>query len=139
MTTALTNIDLKKLEGYWINHKDNQSKLKFREWELLNPIVEDNETGIRSSAISKPTERNATRLADDKYYQNLKHIVHTIEDIYDKLDNDTKLIVDMRYWDKEGNCYEWEEIADKLFMSRHKVLRKRNVLIDLTAERIGWV
>lgn len=38
-------------------------------------------------------------------------------------------IVDMRYWDDVSNCYEWGEIADKLYMSRYKMERKRNTLI----------
>ena len=138
--TALSNsVDIKKLESYWIEHEQNKKKLLYRKWELLNPIVEANESGISSSAISKPTERDASRLADDKYYQRLKDITHAVEQIYNELDDDTRTIVDMRYWDKEGNCYEWEDIGDKLFMSRNKVLRKRNILIDETAKRIGWV
>jgi len=45
----------------------------------------------------------------------------------------------MRYWDEENNCYEWEEIADRLNMSRSKVLRLRNGLLDDMADKIGWV
>lgn len=50
-----------------------------------------------------------------------------------------KQIVDLRYWGDRNECYEWEEIADKLYYSRSKVLRKRNNLVDETAARIGWV
>ncbi len=44
----------------------------------------------------------------------------------------------MRYWDTEKNCYEWEDIADRLYMSCNKVLRKRNAVIDETAKRLAW-
>ncbi len=44
----------------------------------------------------------------------------------------------MRYFDKT-ECYEWQNIADKLYMSTYRVLRKRNALIDETARRLGWV
>lgn len=141
MTATLNRTDIQKLEKFWSNHKENKKQLKFREWELLNPTVEYEENiGASSSGfISNPTERNAIRLLEDKLYQNLKLIVMTVEMMYKELDEDTKIIVDMRYWDKENACYEWEEIADKLFISRSKVLRKRNHLIDETAKRIGWV
>lgn len=136
----LSRLDIHKIEHYWINHNDNKRQLKYREWELLNPHneLDMNTGGGRSGKISMPTENKAVLLAGDKRYQNLQHIVNTIESMYAKLDHDLKTFVDMRYWDTDG-CYEWENIADKLYMSRHKVLRKRNILIDKTAERIGWV
>lgn len=141
MTLVLSRIDIQKIEEFWQNHKENKKQLKFREWELLNPSQEldENIGGSSSGYISNPTERNAVRLLEDKLYQNLKVIVRTVENLYLELDADTKTIVDMRYWDKENACYEWEEIADKLFISRSKVLRKRNNLIDDTARKIGWV
>jgi RinA family phage transcriptional activator len=141
LTLVLSRIDIQKIEEFWLNHKENKKQLKFREWELLNPSQEQDENigGSSSGFISNPTERNAIRLLEDKLYQNLKVIIRTIENLYNELDEDTQMIVDMRYWDKENNCYEWEEIADKLFISRSKVLRKRNHLIDETAKLIGWV
>jgi len=136
----LYRLDIQKIEHYWINHKDNNRQLKYRELELLKPKneIEMNTGGGRSGKMSTPTENKAILLAGDKRFQNLQQIVNTIESMYAKLDRDLKTIVDMRYWDIDG-CYEWENIADKLYMTRHKVLRKRNILSDKTAERIGWV
>jgi len=105
----------------------------------LHPHNEGGEmVGGRSNAISDMTAKKAMLLTNDDYYQNLKRIIKTVEDLYREFDEDMRTIVDMRYWDTDG-CYEWEDIADKLYISRHKVLRKRNILIDKTAERIGWV
>ncbi len=99
----------------------------------MHPHNEGGEmVGGRSNTISDTTAKKAMLLTNDDYYQNLKRIIKTVEDLYNELDDD------MRYWDTDG-CYEWEDIADKLYISRHKVLRKRNILIDKTAERIGWV
>lgn len=132
--------DLDKLEGYWSNLDDLKRQLKFREWELLNPHNEtdSNIGGGKANRISDTTGNRAMVLADDRIYQNLKNIINTIEQQYKELDDDYKTIVDMRYLDKEG-CYEWKHIADKLYMSPWQVLRKRNVLIDETARRLGWV
>jgi len=44
----------------------------------------------------------------------------------------------MRYFDKH-EAYEWSHVTDKLYMSVQCVLRKRNMLIDETARRLGWV
>lgn len=142
MTTTLNNHDIKKLEEFWNKHKENKRQLKFREFEILSPHQDDTDVnaGIKAPyGISNPTERNAFLLSNDRLYQNLKQIVQAVEVLYEECDEETKQIINMRYWDNESNCYEWEEIADKLYISRSKVLRKRNSLLDATAERIGWV
>lgn len=137
--TSLSRSEVQTIEKYWIDYEVYKKKLKFREWELLHPQNEQGEmVGGRSNTISDTTAKKATVLANDAYYQNLKRIIKTVEDLYRDLDEDMRTIVDMCYWDKDG-CYEWEDIADRLYISRHKVLRKRNILIDKTAERIGWV
>lgn len=137
---TLSKHDIPKLEEYWIKHKENKRRLQFRAWELTEQREPDENTGSSSGiAVSKPTEQKAVSLADDILYNNLKTITKAIDRIYKESDDDLKTIVDMRYWDDDSNCYEWDEIADKLFMSRSKVLRKRNTLLDETAARIGWV
>lgn len=136
---TLSRSEIQNIEKYWIEYEQYKKKLKYREWELLNPHNEQGElVGGRSNTISDTTAKKAMVLANDAYYQNLKRIIKTVEDLYSELDEDMRTIVNMRYWDKDG-CYEWEDISDKLYISRHKVLRKRNILIDKTAERVGWV
>lgn len=124
--TALSRLDIQKIRNIGLT-MNNKRQLKFREWELLHPFSEtDKNIGRgKSNKINNITEQKAVALAEDKLYQNLKHIVNVIEDLYQKLDNYSKTIVDMGYWFK-SDFYEWEEIADRLYMSRHKVLRKRN-------------
>lgn len=142
MTTALNRHDIQKLEEFWSKHKENKRQLKFREFEILSPHQEEVDVNASIKApygVSNTTERNAFLLSEDRLYQNLKQIVQAVELLYQESDEDTRRIIDMRYWDKENNCFEWEEIADKLYISRSKVLRKRNSLLDETAKRIGWV
>ncbi|TQR16334.1 hypothetical protein [Psychrobacillus vulpis] len=93
----LSRLDIQKIEYYWIDHKDNKRQLKYREWELLNPHndLEMNTGGGQSGKVSMPTENKAVLLAGDKRYQNLQHIVNTIESMYSKLNHDLKTIVDM--------------------------------------------
>lgn len=87
--------------------------------------------GGKSNRISDTTGNIAIILAEDKNYQHLKNIITTLEQLYKELDHDQKTIVDMRYFDKH-EAYEWQHVADKLYMSVQRVLRKRNMLIDET-------
>lgn len=136
---TLSKHDLCKLEEYWSNHENNKRLLKYREWELTAKNHYDENTGGGRSGISNPTEQLASKLLNDRMYQNLKAVIDVVDNLYKNADDDIKTIIDMRYWDNERNCYEWEDIADKLFISRSKVLRMRNNLLDDTAEMIGWV
>ena len=137
----MERLDIQKIESYWINHDENKKRLKYREWELLHSRhnADDLNANLRGNRISNPTEQKAAALTNDELYRNLNKIVQSIEQIYEQLDEDLKTIVNMRYWDKENNCYEWEDIADRLYMSRSKLLRKRNVIINLSAKKIGYV
>ena len=136
----LEKYDLQKLESYWRDLNQLKKELKFREWELLEPYREQ-DTNIGSgkiNTIGDTTAMKAMALTEDKKYNATKEIITTVEDIYAILDDDRKTIVQMRYWDK-SNCYEWEDIADQLHMSRYRVLRLRNTIIDETARRLTWI
>lgn len=136
--SKLSAVQNKTIEEFWTNIDDYRKQLKFREWELLeNKNTDTNIGGGRSNKVSDTTAQKAMILAEDTRYQHLKNIVNTIESLYEELDEDQKTIVNMRYWDKT-EMYEWQHIADKLYMSVQRVLRKRNALIDETARRLGW-
>lgn len=107
--------DIEKIEEYWINHKEHKEQMKYLEHE-----------------ISQGKEEK------QKLYQRLKVISEAIDELYSTFDEDLKTIVDMRYWYKY-HAADFEEIADILFMSRSKVLRKRNLLISKTAQLTGWI
>ena len=132
--------DLKKIEGYWINIEKLKKDLKFREWELLHQWKEQDENigGGRASNTSDTTFVKANALVEDRQYQNLKATIEVIEKVYETSEEEEKKIIQMRYWDKKEG-YTWEEIADELYMSRSKVLSKRNYIIDRTAELLGWI
>lgn len=136
----LSKYDIQKLESYWSNIAEYKTALRHRERDLLEGWVETdiNIGGGKSNQISDVTGRNASILADDLIYQNLKRIVNTIETMYAELDEYQKTIVDMKYLEKEA-VYEWKHVGDKLNWSVQRVLRLRNNLIDETAKRLGFV
>ena len=112
----MERLDIQKIESYWINHDENKKRLKYREWELLHSRhnADDLNANLRGNRISNPTEQKAAALTNDELYRNLNKIVQSIEQIYEQLDEDLKTIVNMRYWDKENNWYEWEDSGDRL-------------------------
>ncbi|WP_188006654.1 Transcriptional regulator [Sporosarcina sp. ANT_H38] len=138
----LNRHDIKKLEEYWINYNENIKQLKYREWELMSKNSDDENSGGGSNSvrqISKPTEQLAIRILEDKLHQNLTTVIKVIEQLYKELDEETQSIVNMRYWCSSRDFMEWEDIAFELGMTRSKVLRMRNSLLDETALLIGYV
>lgn len=131
--------DIVKLESYWIEINEYRRMLRHRERDLLEGWreIDCNQGASKGNAISDTTGNKAILLADDILYQNLKRLVKAIEDIESELDSEQKVIVDMMYRQNLG--YTWDDVACELGVSRNKVLRKRNVIIDKTAERLGWI
>lgn len=72
------------------------------------------------------------------YYKHRKNIVDGITKVYSTLDNDLRTIVDMRYWYKNFQS-DWAEIADELFMKVGRAKRKRDCLMKMFSDAIGWV
>lgn len=138
---TLNRHDIKKLEEHWINHNENIKRLKYREWELMSKNSDDENSGGGSNSVrqvSKPTEQLAIRLMEDKLYQNLLTITRAVEDLYERLDEETLFVVSNRYRCPQRDMMEWEDIAYELGCSRSKVLRIRNTLLDEMAELIGY-
>ncbi|MEK5070809.1 hypothetical protein [Sporosarcina sp. FSL K6-1508] len=139
---TLNRHDIKKLEEYWINYNENIKQLKFREWELMSKNSDDENSGGGSNSvrqISKPTEQLAVRLIEDKLHQNLTTIIRVVEKLHKETDDDTRYVVDNRYWCSSRDFMEWEDIAYELGMSRYKVLKIRYELLNDTARLIGYV
>lgn len=143
--SKLTVAQSKTIEEYWSDIPSLKRQLDFREWELTeNKKNDENIGGGRSSNISDTTAQKAMVLAEDEKYQHLKKINNAIEFVYQAMATDKKLadlkeFVDMRYISKDSNYYDWEDIAYELGMTRSKVYRLRNKVIDMTAEKLGWL
>ncbi|MGG2110975.1 hypothetical protein ABFY60_10715 [Lysinibacillus pakistanensis] len=115
MTLAKFEIDV--LSGYWKNYDANKQRMKHREHDC---------------------ETNGLNSSEDVFLQRISIITNAIETIYKEVDEDLKTIIEMRYWSEDGLASDWEVIADRLFISRNKVLKLHKWLINKTAERIGW-
>lgn len=115
---TLAKFEIEVLENYWVNYEENRKRVQHRESEL--------------SQLGKNP-------AEDAFIQRYTTITNAIKQLYSELDDDLKTIVDMRYWNPSGITEDWIIIADHLYMSRSKVLKKRKWLIEKTAKRVYWV
>lgn len=113
--TELSNLDVQKLEEYWMKYGKYKNQLQFAKENNL------------------PVEK------EEQHYRTLQNIVSAIEKVYNQSNEDARTLINMRYWDKDNTFYDWEEIADKLFISRSKTLRKRKLILHETAKYMGWI
>ena len=102
--------DVTILEGYWTRYEELKKELDF------------------------PNQND-----DQARKDNVQTIVEGLQRIYESATEDIKTIIHMRYWDQEGNQFEWADVADELDYSTAKTLRKRNRLLEMTAKEIGFV
>ena len=135
----------KTIEEYWSDIPSLKNQLNYREWELtVNKQNDENIGGGRSSSISDPTAQKAVLLAGDERYQNLKKNVEAINYVIKEVSEDKKLrllreFMEMKYISRESSYMDWDDVAIELGISKAKAYKLRNKLIDMTAEKLGWI
>jgi len=143
--SKLTVAQSKTIEEYWSDIPSLKRQLHFREWELTeNKRNDENIGGGRSSNISNPTGQKAMLLAEDERYQNLKKNVDAIDYVIKKVSEDKKQrllreFMEMKYISKDSSYMDWEDVAEMLDIKKAKAYKLRNKLIDMTAEKLGWL
>lgn len=141
----LSTAQNKTIEEYWSDIPSLKKQLSFREWELTeNRTVDENIGGGKSNKISNPTCDKAILLLEDERYQNLKTNIDAIEYVIKKVSEDKKQrllreFMEMKYISKDSKYLDWEDIADELGITKTKAYKLRNKLIDMTAEKLGWL
>ncbi len=98
---------------------------------------DENVGGGRSNLPGDPTSQTAILLTSHKKLEQLQNIVDAIESVVDRLTDDRKRLIRLRYWDKPQRL-TWDGIADELHVSRRQAMRWRDEIIRAVAERIGW-
>lgn len=143
--SKLTVAQCKTIEEYWSDIPSLKKQLKFREWELTeNKTTDENIGGSKGNRISDTTGNKAILLVEDERYQNLKKNVEAIEYVVNKVTEDKKQrllreFMEMKYISKDSNYMDWDDVAIELDISKAKAYKLRNKLIDMTAEKLGWL
>lgn len=135
----------KTIEEYWSDIPSLKQQLRFREWELTeNKTTDENIGGSKGNRISDTTGDKAILLAGDERYQNLKKNVEAIEYVIKKVSEDKKQrllreFMEMKYISKESSYMDWDDVAIELGITKAKAYKLRNKLIDMAAEKLGWL
>jgi RinA family phage transcriptional activator len=133
----LRKATFKHIEAELYAYKDTVKEIEKLRQEIMYGYREQDESGIRSSAIGRPTEQIATRLVTDKRLRNLEEIVYAIESVLEMLDDTQKELVTLKYLNK-NNSLNWLGIAEKCNIHEQTAYKYRRMIIYAIAEKVGW-
>lgn len=132
----LSNAQLKALDERLFDYPYVMSNIAHRKLELQTAIKhDDNIGGGKGNTVSKPTERIIALWSDDARIKSLEIFEKAVRATIAELDDELKSIFELR-WSK-GSRNTWEEIADKLHISRMGIYRKRKRILSIFAEKSG--
>lgn len=129
----LTNRELFNLDQELFKFKGIEKAIWSRRAELMAKNGEEI-IGSKSGVISKPTENTVIKLSIDVPLKNLELFKETVETFIKELTHEQQEIFSMR-WGQA--CLDWEEIAEKLFMSNATIYRKRTAILETYARTKG--
>ncbi|MGN7470356.1 transcriptional regulator [Brevibacillus sp. SAFN-007a] len=99
--------------------------------------TDENVGGGRGSLPGDPTSRTAILLSSHKKLEQLRNIVDAIESVVDRLTEDRKKLIRLRYWEKPQRL-TWDGVAAELHVSRRTAMNWRDEIVRAIAEKIGW-
>ena len=139
-----TAVKLKKatfqhIESELYSYKDTLLEIQELRKDIMFTKENDDENigGGRSSFVSSPTERIATRLATHKRLNKLEEISQAIEKVYTGLPDDYQKLIKLKYWTRP-QLKTWEGIAEELHIGRMTAFRYRDEIVRAIAEVLGW-
>ena len=130
---VLNNRELYNLDQELFKFKGIERAIWIRRAELMSSNGEEI-VGSRGGGISKPTESTAIKLSTDVPLRNLELFKETVETFMKELTDEQRDIFELR-WGQA--CLEWEEIAEKMYISTATVYRKRNNILETYARTKG--
>ncbi|MGM0807549.1 MAG: transcriptional regulator [Bacillota bacterium] len=133
----LRKATFKHIEAELYAYKDTLKEIEKLRQEIMYGYREQDESGIRSSAIGRPTEQIATRLVTDKRLRNLEEIVYAIESVLGMLDETQRKLVNLKYLNK-NNSLNWLGIAEECNIHEQTAYKYRRMIIYAIAEKVGW-
>lgn len=94
----------------------------------------ENLVGSRGGGISKPTENIVAKFSADVPLKNLELFKETIESFKAQLTSEQQDIFELRWGQAR---LDWEEIAEKLYISTATIYRKRAAILETYARTKG--
>ena len=136
----LKSATFKHIEAELYAYPDTKKEIKKRREELMNTSESDENVGAGKNSHrtpGQPTERIATRLTMDKRLRNLEEIVEAIERVYEQVDEDHRKMMRIAYW--SNRRLSWQGIADECHVHMNTMTKMRRNVIQLVADKIGWI
>lgn len=121
---------LENLDDRLFNYREIDIKINRRKFELEHDKKPSlNIGGGKSGKISSPVEDIVIKWDEDSQLNSMYAFKSAVNKVIEKL-NEEMLEIFMARWLDE-NEPTWEEIAEKLYISRRTVYRKRQIILEL--------
>lgn len=129
---------MKHIESELLSYHDTRKEIiRLRNEIMYTRAPMDDSGGGRSSLPGDPTGRVATRLTSHKQLGHLEETVQAIEDVYNRLPEEKKRLINLYYWTRP-QILSWEGIAQKLHVSRKTAFNWRDDIIYAISDQLGW-
>lgn len=117
---------------------ETKKEIELTRLSILYPNVQqdDNIGGGKSNVIKRPTEQIGTALAEHRKLKDMEDVVNAIETIYERLPDEKKLLVKLRYW-THNQQFDWEGVGLKLNCTGRTARRWRDEIVIAIAVQLG--
>ncbi len=127
----------KYIEAELYDYHKTVKELEKRRFELMYAGSERDESGIRASGVSAPTEQLALKIVSDTRSQELERIARAVERVYNVCDDERKKLIRLKYWTKP-QTKTWEGISQELNISRMTSFRWNKEIVVAIGDLLGW-
>lgn len=138
--TKIEPATFRYIESEIYNLESTKKDIKKLRLEILNPAkqVDDNIVygPLQKGEPTRATEVMATRLMTNKMLRNQEEMVQAIESTYNKLPEEYKQVIRLKYWNPNKNM-KMEHIAEECFMHRNTAGKIRKNFVRAVALEVG--
>ena len=138
--TKIEPATFRYIESEIYNLESTKKDIKKLRLEILNPTkqVDDNIVygPLQKGEPTRATEVMATRLMTNKMLRNQEEMVQAIESTYNKLPEEYKQVIRLKYWNPNKNM-KMGHIAEECFMHRNTAGKIRKNFVRAVALEVG--
>lgn len=130
----LSKATFRHIEKELYCYHDTKEYIKELREQIMDEVPKDvvgiKPTGYRSSI----TEIKGTKLADHKLLREMERITKVIEEVYTRLPDERKRMIELKYWSNLST----KQVAEKLHVDDSTIRRWRQAVVYAIALRLGW-
>lgn len=134
--TKIRKGTFKHIEGELFAYHDTLKEIERLKDDFYNGTPVADESGGRSNLPGDPTGRKVTTMLMNRRLQRLTEIADAIEEVYMRLPDDKKRLIDVKYWTRP-HTLTWEGVALEMKVGRATALRWRDEIIWAITQILG--